>query len=68
MKNPGTSIPSDTTYVVISFSLTHKGNFSIVSPRKKQALNNDYQQIPAVNNSIIIVCVLKRESNFRILL
>jgi hypothetical protein len=30
--------PADTPYVVVAFSLTHKGNLPIVHPQKKQVL------------------------------
>jgi len=38
MNDLSTAIPPDITYVVVSFSLNHKGNFYIVSQQKKRLL------------------------------
>ncbi len=45
LKNLRTPIQRNTTYVVVPFSLTHKGNFSIVLPIKSKVLSkisNDF--------------------------
>ena len=39
LKNLRTPIQRNTTYVVVTLSLTHKGNFSIVLPRKSNILS-----------------------------
>jgi hypothetical protein len=39
LKNLGTAIRPDTTDIVVSFSLTHKGDFSIVLPIKSNVLS-----------------------------
>ena len=41
-KNLWTAIRPDATYVVVIFSLTHKGNFSIVFPWKNKSLSSRF--------------------------
>jgi len=56
------AIQSDAAYVVVPFSLTHKGNFSIVLPIKSKALSNKQREMRQALENLIPLINWKRQN------